>query len=436
MSNDSLIVQFLQGQSCLIVEPSQAFSSSIQACLSRMGVPADSIVVARRMEDARVMIRERKPKLLITEYQIGAAFGLELVEAQEKLYDESARISMVVTKDMSDSVIAEAAEEQVDAFIIKPFSPDVFAKKLLAVLERKLNPSLYSQQIKRGKDHLLAKRYNEAIKEFVGAKALFPQPTLACFYAGEAYRQMGNPAQALVEYREGRKFQSLHYKCLVAEFDVLVSQTRYKEAYELIEPIKKNYPLSPKRLSQIFVTAVFALHFDEVGEYHELLLKLEQRPPELVKVASMALFTSGRHYLEKREIAKALPFFDKSLMVANRALAFLDRVVSELIRVGAKTEAQDFFAKALPSDIGSSEYNRLSLKVDQLVLSKDQLIEKARKLVMAGEGNEEIFTMVVRWMAEEGKVTLAETVIQRAIDQNPDLRAPLYKILEEQTRKN
>lgn len=423
--------EFLKDGYCLIVEPSQAFSASIQGCLHELGIGKGKVTISRKFDDALKIIQEQKPKLLVTEYQLEPGFGISLIEHHEKIYDEMSRISIMVTRNSSDSVVAEAAEEQVDAFLLKPFSPDMFRQKLAAVLERKLNPSSYSQKIKEGKDLSAMKKFTEAIQVFAAAKVLNEKPTLACFYAGEAYRLQGDYVHALAEFREGRKYQPLHYKCLVAEFDGLLHMKSYKEAFELVGPIKDNYPLTPRRLSQIFIATIFTLRFENIGDYYELFTKLDQRSPELIKVASMALFTSGRFYLEKLQTEKALDLFDKGVLTTGRDLTFLSKIIDELVKAKAYKEAEVFLAKCPPADVGTPEYNRLSFKLDKFTLKKDQLMEKGRKLVMAGEGNPEIFYMLVQMMAEEGKKTLAEAVINRAVVDHPELRDPLYKILEE-----
>jgi hypothetical protein len=73
----------------------------------------------------------------------------------------------------------------------------------------------------------------------------------------------------------------------------------------------------------------------------------------------------------------------------------------------------------------------LSFRVDELVLSKEQLIEKGRKLVLAGHGTAEIFQSLVLLMVTYGRLTLAETVIGAAVRDYPELRPTLYGILAE-----
>jgi tetratricopeptide (TPR) repeat protein len=429
------IENFLKGQYALIAEPSSAFATSIRSCLMALGMPPDNIMVSHKFADCRHFINEKKPKILVTEYKVEDFFGLELVEIQGKLHDEISRIAIVVTKSPEDSTVAEAAEEQVDAFLLKPFSSEDFRKKIMSVLDKKANPSPYMIAIKQAKDLLAAKQINDAFDLFIKAKALSSQPTLACHYAAQCLKLNGKTGAALEQLREGRRYQKLNYNCLTGEFDILMNEKKYAEAYELVGLLKDNFPLTPRQLSQVFMASIFTYNFADVALHYALFLKLEHRPAEVVKVTSMALFTAGRYYLEKKELATALDLFDKGLLATGRDLAFLEQIVDELLKAKEIDAAQRFLAKAPQSNVGSAEHSRLVFKVDQMTLPPGQLIERGRQIVMSGNGTPEIYKIVVRLMAEEGKTTLAEAVISRAVSQDPNLREPLYKILDAHSAK-
>lgn len=425
------IQDFMRDQVCLIIEPSQAFSASIQSCLNEMDLPLAQVITSRRFEDAKRIIHERRPKVVITEYEVEAKYGLSLLEVQGEYHDELSRVSIIITRNTSDSAVAEAAEEDIDAYILKPFSSGDFGQKFLEILQKKVSPSEYAKKIHLGKKLLLSKHYDEALNEFLESKKLDSRPTIACFYAGQIYLEQGHFAAALKEYRSGREYQPLHYKCLMAEFDALMARENYAEAYHLVQLIYSNYPVNAERLGQIFIAAVFTQHFDEIENYFQLFLKLEVRTAKLVQLTSLALYTAGRFFLAKVNTAKACDYFDMGVLSTSRDIGFLDKVIHELLLVNAVKEAEAFLAKILPADVGTAEYNRLSFKVGRHILPTDQVIEKGRKLVIAGQGNPEVFEYLVKTLALAGKELMAESIIARAVESHPQLRAPLYKILKE-----
>jgi tetratricopeptide (TPR) repeat protein len=435
MSQSSASKDFFKNQTGLIVEPSRAFSSNLHAALLAMGMESGSIYIARKFDEAVRMLEQMKPNVLVTEYEIDQRFGLSLVEQQCKYHEDTAKISIVVTRNSSDSAVAEAAEEQVDAFLLKPFSPEAFQQKVIAAVERKANPSHYAAAIMKAKEQIRSGDTEAATATLKQAKTLHPQPTLARFYQGQIYQSQGDTENALREYREGRRLQPLHYKCLVSEFEILIQQKKYEEAYRLVGPIKDHYPLTPKRLSQILVAAVFTHHFDDMEGFYELFLKLDQRSPELVKVAAMAFLTAGKHFLKLNLAPKAVPLFEKCLTITGRDMSYVEKIIAELLKSGAHAEAEEIMAKAPADAVGTPMHNRLLFKIDVLTSPLHQVIERGRKLVAAGEGDHEVYETLVRLMVQAGKATLAESVISKAVADDPSIRESLYKTFEDAARK-
>lgn len=420
---------FFENQTCLVVDPSKAFQAAIQQCLKELNVPSMQIVMLSKYDEAARRIPELKPRILITEYDIEGQKGLGLVELQQRHFEDQSRISIVISRNSTDSVVAEAAEEQVDCFLLKPFSTEDFRKKLMAVIADKLNPSDYSLKIKEGRQAMSAKEYEKAKKAFQEAKALSEKPSLACFYLGDTFRNLTEPVLALNEFKEGRKYQPLHYKCLIGEFEILVENKDYNKAYELIPILIRNFPLTPRRLTQVFIAAVFSMKFEYLPAYYEQLVKLEQRSPELIRISSVALFTGGKWFLQQKDLTHACDLFEKAITVVGREISFVEQVINELIKADAKQEVQAFFGKVLPADVGGAAYNRLSFKVDLLTLPRGVMLEKARKLAFSGEADLESYKVIVKMFAEEGKVSLAESAITAALAVYSDARDVLYEIL-------
>lgn len=425
-----LLKAFVKDEIVLIVEPSQAFSTIYQSILQNMGVHPSQVVIVRKFAEALRLVEEKKPRLLITEYEIEKSFGLELIELQEKQYEQSARISLITTKNSSDSAVAEAAEGQVDGFLLKPFPMDAFQKKISEILNQKLNPSPYVVKIAVGKNFYYSREFAQAVVEFLGAKPLHEKPSMACFHAGLTYQAMGDLKLALAEYKEGRKYQPLHYKCLLAEFEGLMTLANYPEAYTLTEIIRKNYPITSKRLGQMFVASVFTSHFEELPYLYELFTNLDQRSADLINLSSAALLTAGKFMIKQNNLKKSMEYFEIGLLIAGRNLTFLEKIIAEYIKINAPVEANSFLAKLKTFDQGSASHQRMTLQVDYLTLPKEVWAERARKSILDGQGDLEIFQKAIQVFASLGKEVQAESIIAKAVQTQPALRESLYKILE------
>jgi response regulator of citrate/malate metabolism len=419
---------FIEDKICLIVEPSSSFSSSLQSLLSNFGVPLSQIKVCRRFEDAKQVMLEQKPKLLVTEYDLSPGLGLSLVELQESQYPSDQRIAIIVTKDSSDTTVAEAAEGAVDAFILKPFSPEALREKLDKTFERKMNPTPYQKKIQEAQLKISAEQFSEALPLLQTAKTLDEKPSLACNFAGQCYQSLGDLDKALAEFREGRAHQPLHYKCLIGEFETLMKLKKYAESYELVHLIRANYPVPMHRLAQIFTAAIFAFRFEDLPDFYELYLQMDTRAPWLSELVSVALFTGGKSWLKKNDWAQAMSFFNMAITARAREIQFIEKIVNELLKINAVSEAEEIFQKISPSDIGSPIHSQIQFRLDQRKLPAEEVMERGRKLVMDGHGNPEIYKILVEMLVKANKLTLAETIIGRAAKDDPQLQPILYAL--------
>lgn len=438
MTNDlgQKIRAFIGDGSCLIVEPSASFSANLQTCLSDLGVPLSQISTARRFDEALRFIRDSKPKLLVTEYDVPPGSGLALVEAHEALFEEDGRISIVVTRNSSDSAVAQSAEGAVDAFILKPFSTDVFRTKINEVCERKLHPSPYESKLRDGRKLLLQKEIDPALALFLEAKTLETKPAMACYYAGSAFQARGESDEALKEYREGLAHHPLHYKCLIGEFEVLMERKDYAGAYVLIPQIRHNYPVTTQRLGQFLIAAVFTYHFDDLPDYYRLFVDSEARTPWLTELIGLALLTAGKYWLKRGDFSKALADVEMGITTQGKSLSYIAMATEEFLKFDALNEAEAVFAKILPADVGTPVHSQLKFKLDRKTLDAEALIERGRRMVAEGLATPDIFRILIELLAKAGKETLAESLISKAVESSPDLNLELYEILQKNLKSS
>lgn len=435
MSVDQEVANYLNSQGALVVEPSSAFYAVIQSCLTSFGMEGKRILMANTYKDALTILKTEKPKILITEYMIGKHFGLSLIEAHDEIFDSLSRVSIMVTKEASDNAVAEAAEEQLDAFIVKPFSGADFQKRILDVVKRKMYPSDYFQKIREGKELIKNKKMDEAIELFKKIKPMSQKPTLACYYLGECYLAKNDVVSARQEFSEGRTYNDLHYKCLTGEFDCLMQEKKYLEAFKLVELIRSHFPVTSVRLGKFFIAAVYTENFHELAQFYELYTNLDYRSPELVNLVSIALLTAGRFYLRKKNKEEANKYFELTSNVSGRSIDFLEKIIDELIKNQDIQGAEKFLKQTKADDLGTAKHVQLNFKIGVHTYSPEVALEMGRKIVIEGKTTPEVTRKVVQLAIEIGKLTLAESLIIKGTSSHPEIRKELYSMLETSTSK-
>lgn len=416
--------------SALVVDHSTSYTHGIASSLKSLGCAEENIYIAKKYEEARDIINAKKPDILITESSLNGRQGLELVGLMNA--QSANKISVIVSHSNSSAAIAEAAEELVDDYIVKPFQGGQLSDRLRSIIARKVNPSDYIKSIRSGKQLLIEGKTQEAEAQFHFAMSLEKKPTLAHYYLGYTKFIQNNYVPAVDEFRKGLDLQPLHFKCLTGNFDAFFEQKSYAAAYRLAPMILENYPIGPRRLGNLFISAVFAGHLEEIPKFYGRFLSLENVTPELRKVFSAALLAAGRFHINRDEVDKAAECFDMGIQVVGPDVEYIDKAIRALLNT--KEKGPQYAAKLLQrfpnGKIGGREHCALVFLTAVRSQYKPQAIELGRKLVVNGYADAECYEALVNLLVEDKKVTLAEDVVEKAVRQYPNLRKTLYDILE------
>ena len=430
--SDPSVAQFLSQNNCLIVEPSSPFLQNMTACLVSLGAVKANVQYAMRFEDAYPLLEAHKPKLVIMEYQIGEHFGLQLIDRLDQLVGEDNRIAIFATRNSSDSAVAEAAEEQVDAYILKPFSMGEFKEKLEETIQRKASPNPYHQKIRAGKKAVVDGDFAAAQKEFESAKLSSAKPSLAHYYSGYLYEKQNQIQRTIIEYKMGLSLTPLHYRCLVGEFDALYHVKKYEEAYELVKDIKANYPVSPQRFGKILITSVYSKHLGDLPELYRIYTSFQNRPPELVKITVATFKLAARVMLKENQLQKAYEYFDMGAMASGLNWEYMSDSIRELLNANATNFVEEIFKKVPRQHQATDLFQLLNFYLKAKTAPANDAFEFGKKILNTmPKGEMEFYRILVDLAVKTGRKLLAEDIINKAVLEFPDMRQELYKRLEE-----
>ncbi|MFZ4404812.1 MAG: tetratricopeptide repeat protein, partial [Pseudobdellovibrionaceae bacterium] len=277
-----------------------------------------------------------------------------------------------------------------------------------------------------------AKELDLAREEFKMALQFDKKTTLAHYYLGYVDFLQSGYDSALKHYNSGLKLQSLHYKCLLGLFDAMFEQKLYSDAYSLVPTIRENFPISPKRLGNIFICAVFSHNLKDVRQFFDIYQRLDDKPKELVKLFSAALLTAGRFYIQKNDRQTAFECFDLGLTVTGPVVSYLDTIIRQFLKLEDGQRAQMFLAKFPAEEVGGPAHSTLSFLVDWYLLPAQDVIEKGKKLVAQGYADKECFRALVKVCLNHGRKTAAEDAASKAVIKYPEIREEIYRLFEPQ----
>jgi len=418
--NAKLFHDFIRDKKILVVDQGSTSRVAIADAMTDLGAIATNINLVPNFEFAEMEIRRTGYEVVICDYNLGNRSGLELLELQrEKSADLKQSLFILVTGNASQSAIAEAAEEDVDAFIIKPFSPLILKQRILEAALEKLQPSAYKEKIEQGKEYLFSNDFEMALAKFQEAVELDPKPTLALFYHGQVNTLIEKLDSAHEDYKQGLSYNRIHYKCLVGMYELMMKQELFHEAYDIVKKIARYFPANPKRLGSVVRLAIMTDNFSDIEQYYQTFINLDQRNPELIRYVCAGLVICGKFYLQKKTTSRALELFAKASVTAHGQPKILKEIIVSLIESDLPDPAQQFLERFPAKYRSSPEYLTSEYIANAHKLSLYKIIEKGRSLINNMVVDPAIYKLMIRKLITAQMNDAAQQYIAEAIKKWP-----------------
>lgn len=357
MDKNKIFKDFVDVNDVLIVDKNPSSRSRLVKIMSDLGCKRHMIHTAGSLIEAQEIIITKKVGIILSDYIIGGGSGFDLFKMLRKKNPVAKESCLVlVTSNINQSSVAKAAEEDVDSFIIKPFTVQSIQESLLSTICAKVQPSEYQIKIDEGKDHLFEGRYDEAVKALKEAKTLHPKPALALFYLGQAEYLQDQVDNAQSNYVEGLDLINIHYKCLVGLYEILMRDEKFSEAYQVIKKIARFFPANPDRLNEIIHLAVKTENFEDMQLYYEIFTQLDTRPNHVVNYVGAGLYISGKYNLLNNNRAKATTYFDELAVSCSEFTKYIRAVIAILVEHGFAEDAEKYLTRFSMESRGEEDY--------------------------------------------------------------------------------
>jgi tetratricopeptide (TPR) repeat protein len=371
--------------------------------------------------------------VIVSEFQFIGGNGLQLAQETRQYPDQNAKVFVMVSSDSSQSAVALAAEEDIDMFIVKPYTVKDFTELLSQVVAGKQNPSEYLKTIQAGKALLHAGKPREAIHSFDQAAASNDKPSLALYYRGQAELFLKLIEESEHSYKKGLDYNSLHYNCLMALFDLLMDQKRAIDAYEVVKKIASVFPANPKRLVQALSLAVQTHNFEDIGEFHRLYQALDERGEELARYVTAALVVAGKHFLRSGSKERAFELFQMAAVSCAGRTAVLREMISILVDFDCVEEAEVLLKRFAAA---SASINDVHYVVSRFVIA-NRFVEDPRmgvrlaKKSLSEAADPSLYIQLIQYLVASNEPEEAREQVRVAAESFPDSTADFAAALAE-----
>jgi CheY-like chemotaxis protein len=404
MDKKEILKKFLETNEVLIVDKNTSSRSRLMKTMLDLGAAKHMIHSCGNMTEAEDYINTKKIGIVLSDYIIGGGSGFDLFKMLRAKYPTNKELCLIlVTSNISQSAVAKAAEEDVDSFVIKPYTVQSIQENLFSTVTQKVQPSKYQLKIEEGKAFIAESKYQEALAVLQEAIPLHSKPALALFYIGQAEYLQALKENAAGSYNKGLGFNSIHFKCLVGLFDLLMKDNKHFEAYEVVKKISKYFPSNPERLSQVIHLTVKTQNFADMKMYYDLFTEFEERAPATINYIGAGLYIAGKHYVLEKNFEQAMLLFDCVAVSCSEFTKFIRAIVSLLVEHERGNDAEKFLTR-FPSGADEMEDYIVSNYLVTYALRKDNnhLIRNGLDMYNKKIMDPQCLSIMIRAMRESG----------------------------------
>jgi tetratricopeptide (TPR) repeat protein len=285
---------------------------------------------------------------------------------------------IMISGEVGDETIAEAAETEVDAYIIKPFVAAILEEKITQVLSRAKSPLPIDILLKKAYAFTQSKQFNKAGSELKKAMTLHPRDPRVSLGFAQLYKQMGLLDEAEKAYKKA-----------------IFYEPKFVKAHDGLADLYRNS-----------------------GEEKKLMTSLREAltisPKNAARQADL-----GKLCLEMGLADDAKKAFGACLKAEPNNTAVQHKVAEMLMARGMNQEATTFFQaalKAAPEDIHT--YNRLGIAFRKQGKYREAFGEY-KKAIQIAPHDENLYYNLGRAYLEAGSNEEAVEQFKRALEHNP-----------------
>jgi CheY-like chemotaxis protein len=416
-----LFKDFLINNEILVVDKSSASRRRLTKSLVDMGGKRQLIHSVAHFSEAVEIIKDSKPKLVLSDYTVNGGSGFDLFKEYRAIHpDEKKSTLVLITSNISQSAVAKAAEEDVDSFIIKPYTVQSLEKSMINAVISKLYPSPYIQKIEEGKELLFAKSFEQALQTFEEAIPLHKKPSLAHFYHGQAKYLLQDLDEASDDYHKGLAINNIHYKCQIGLYELFMQEEKFYRAYEVVKNIAKYFPANPDRLKEVVRLAVQTQNYQDMEDYYGIFVELDERTEDVVNFVCSGMYILGKYALQQGDEAKGKRVFEKVAISCAGMTKFLRAMIVELVNCGINEDAEKIMSRFPSGTTGTADYMIAQFMVSSVNMSNSEKMSGALEVYNAGHKDYNVFQILIQSMRDEGYDDKVDDYIYEAKKLWPD----------------
>ncbi|HCL81925.1 MAG TPA: hypothetical protein DHW81_06825, partial [Nitrospiraceae bacterium] len=324
---------------CLVVDDESSMRLTINNMMSRIGFR--NVRVAEHGRKALDIIKSYPIDLVVSDINMPEMTGVELFKTVKKDRKNNNIAFVFVTAEVTSRMVARAAEDGGDAYIVKPFVMGTLEDKLAKVLEKKFKPNPVELHLQNFELSLERRDMAKAEEELLQASVLAPEAAKVSYGFGRLAQARGNIDSAIDFFRKTIDSNRMFVRAYNALAELYEDMGNLEAAIEYYEKAHRISPANTERLLALSRLLVKA------GEDKRAEIILKDAASEVRKDISTSGHLMGEMYLSKNENEKALETLLNARKKNPSDISLMRSLCEAYRRVGKPEKALEIYIEIL-----------------------------------------------------------------------------------------
>ena len=328
----------------LVVDDMPGIRRMLRQMLLMLGVNG-RIGEANDGVEAWEILRDIPYDMVICDINMPRMNGVELLRVMRANPRYETTPFLMITEEVSEEVVAVAAESEVDSYLLKPFQVAALESRMLEIIKKKLHPSggeglfLQAQKLKMAGQPDQALQLLEKL-----TKPPYKKQAKTFNLVGECLQALGDHQQAEERYTQAVEINPKYLKTYQNLATLLESNGRLDEACHYLEQAQALSPLNTDRLFQMGQICL------QAGKQEQAQTYLKQCLASGHNFSNSHCQDAAEVYLEAGMSAEAEKLFTQSLQEDPQNIQLYNRLGVALRQQQKHQEALECYRKALKVD--------------------------------------------------------------------------------------
>jgi two-component system chemotaxis response regulator CheY len=380
---------------CLVVDDEATMRVTINNMLTRMGFK--NIRMADNGKKALDFIKANNVDLVVCDVNMPEMTGVELFSTvkEDKRYRNICFV--FVTAEATRQMVARAAEDGGEAYVIKPFVMATLEDKIKRVLDTKFKPNPVEEHLKNYRQFMEKKDFTRAEEELLQASMLAPDAAKITYNLGQLAFARGDANGAIEYYKKVINANPMFVKAYNSLGEIYESMGDIPSAIKYYESA---HAISPANTDRLLALSKL---FYKTGETEKADTMMKDAVSDVREDGSTSGHLIGEMYLSKNENEKAVEVLAKANRKNPDDTSIMQSLCEAYRKVGKPAEALELYRTILRITTDNAEVYYKMGKTFMEMGDKSKAIESMKKAWELNPFSQEI-TADLKALAQQDKI--------------------------------